>query len=229
MASFNFIELLPGVDHSNFHVATAGIAVGAMVLIAIAARAALGTGESAVVPASKFSLKGFFEQLTEFVSDLAVSVIGPEGRKFVPMFTTIFFFIFFNNIIGLLPGMAPATENMNTGVAVGLFVFIVYNAYGLAVNGWAYLKHFTGPIALLAPFMVLVELISHVVRPISLGLRLKANMTADHMLLGIFTDITHYVIPVAFYFLGLFVCGMQAFIFTILTMIYISMSISHDH
>ncbi len=229
MASFNFIEMIPGVDHSNLHVATAVIAVSAMVVVGIAARLALGTGESAIVPSSRFSLKGFFEQLTEFITNLSVSVIGPEGRKFVPMFTTIFFFIFFNNIFGLIPGLAPATENMNTGVAVGLFVFVVYNAYGLAVNGWAYLKHFAGPIALLAPLMILVELISHIVRPISLGLRLKANMTADHMLLGIFTEMTHYVIPVAFYFLGLFVCGMQAFIFTILTMIYISMSIAHEH
>ena len=76
--------------------------------------------------------------------------------------------------------------------------------------------------------MVLIELVSHIVRPISLGLRLKGNMMGDHAVLGVFLELVP-VVPIVFYFLGLFVCFMQAFVFTMLTMIYVSMAISHDH
>ncbi|MEZ4871000.1 MAG: F0F1 ATP synthase subunit A [Bdellovibrionales bacterium] len=76
--------------------------------------------------------------------------------------------------------------------------------------------------------MLVIELISHIVRPFSLALRLRGNMMGDHMVLGIFLDLVP-VLPVVFYFLGLFVCFMQAFVFTMLTMIYVSMAISHDH
>ena len=82
----------------------------------------------------------------------------------------------------------------------------------------------------MAPLMIIIELISHVVRPFSLGLRLYGNMVGDHTVLSIFLDLAGYFfVPVIFYFLGMFVCFMQAFVFMILTMIYVSMAISHDH
>lgn len=229
MSAFNWATQLPGVTHSNVHVVVATGAVGVMTLLALAARLSLGKGKEAVIPASRFSIKGLFEQLVEFNASLAESVIGPEGRPYVPMFTTVFFFIFLNNIVGLFPGMTSASENINTGMAVGLFVFVIYNAFGIKVHGLSYIKHFMGPIWWLAPLILVVELFSHMVRPLSLGLRLKANMLADHSLLGIFTDLVPYVLPVPFYLMGLFVSGMQAFVFTVLTMIYVSMAISHDH
>lgn len=229
MAAFNWATQLPGVTHSNVHIVLAGGAVGVMILLGLAARLSLGKGKDAVMPASSFSIKGIFEQLNEFIASLVESVIGSAGRPYVPMFATIFFFIFINNFIGLLPGMATASENINTGLAVGLFVFVVYNVFGVMEHGLAYFKHFMGPIWWLAPFILVVELFSHMVRPVSLGLRLRANMLADHSVLGIFTDLVPYVVPVPFYFLGIFVCSMQAFIFTILSMIYVSMAISHDH
>lgn len=229
MSAFNFVEQIPGVTHANVHIATSFISVSLMFVLASLGRLALGKGKDAVVPAKGFSLKGIFEQLTEFNASLAETVIGHEGRAYVPMFTTIFFFIFVNNIFGLFPGMAPATENINTGMAVGLFVFVVYNAFGFYVHGFSYLKHFMGPIWWLAPAIFVVELFSHIVRPVTLGLRLKANMVADHMVLGVFTDLVPYLVPVPFYLMGLFVAGMQAFVFTILSMIYVSMAMSHDH
>ena len=156
-------------------------------------------------------------------------VIGKKGRKFVPLFASIFLYVWFNNLLGLVPGMTPATENINTTVAIGLFSFAAYNYFGFKEHGISYLKQFMGPLLLLAPLMIIIELISHIVRPASLGLRLQGNMLGDHTVLGIFLDLVPYGIPVVFYFLGMFVCTMQAFVFTMLSMIYVSMAISHDH
>lgn len=156
-------------------------------------------------------------------------VIGEEGRKFVPLFGALFFFLLFNNIVGLIPGMTPATDNLNTTLGLGLFAFLAYNYYGFKEHGIGYLKQFLGPLLPLAPLMLIIELISHFVRPASLGLRLQGNMMGDHTVLGIFLDLVPYGLPVIFYCLGLFVCFMQAFVFTLLTMIYVSLAISHDH
>jgi F-type H+-transporting ATPase subunit a len=93
----------------------------------------------------------------------------------------------------------------------------------------AYLKQFVGPLLALAPLMIIVELFSHAFRPASLAMRLYGNMFADHLLLGIFTDLTKLLIPVIFYLLGTFVSFLQALVFTLLSMVYVALAISHDH
>ena len=229
MVHFNWTQLIPGVGHDQVHVATAIAVSAGLVLFAFAGRLALGHGEAAIEPAKKFSIKGFFEVYLEAISGLTDMVVGEEGKKFVPMFAAVFMFIWINNLAGLLPGMTPATDNLNTTIALGLFSFFLYNFYGFKEHGLAYLKHFLGPLLALAPLMLVVELISHIVRPLSLGLRLQGNMMGDHTVLGIFLVLVPYGVPVIFYLLGMFVSTMQAFVFTLLTMIYISMAISHDH
>lgn len=229
MANFNWTELIPGVTHDSSHIATTVVASAVMVALSLIGRLSLGSGESAVIPSKGFSFKAIFEQIIGFIRGLGYTVMGEPGYKMAPLFATLFFFLFFNNLVGLIPGMTPATENINTGVAVGVFSFLVYNILGIAEHGISYLKHFLGPVLLMAPLMLPIELISHIVRPISLGLRLKGNMVGDHMVLSIFTEMLPVPGPVIFYFLGLFVCFMQAFVFTMLSMIYVSMSISHDH
>lgn len=230
MVHFNWTQLIPEVGHHYIHVATAAIATVLLVVIGLMARAALGTGESAVVPAKSFGLKALFEGVLDFIVSISDMVIGEEGRKFVPMFASVFLFIFFNNFVGLIPGMTPATDNINTTVAMGIFIFFAYNFFGFQEHGVSYLKQFLGPLLLLAPLMILIELISHFVRPMSLGLRLYGNMMGDHTVLSLFLDLApYYGLPIVFYGLGLFVCFMQAFVFTMLSMIYVSMAISHDH
>jgi len=112
---------------------------------------------------------------------------------------------------------------------MGLFAFIFYNLVGFKAHGAAYLKHFLGPVLWLAPLMLIIELASHIFRPLSLGIRLRANMTADHAVLHSFTELVPIGIPVIFMGLGVFVSFMQAFVFTLMTMVYISLSASHDH
>lgn len=229
MANFNWTELLPGITHDNSHVATAVVATGTIIVFSLVGRIALGSGETAIVPAGKISLRGIFEQIIEFMRNLGGTVMGEQGHKLAPLFAALFFFLFFNNLVGLLPGMTPATENINTGVAVGIFSFLTYNIFGFIEHGFAYLKHFLGPVLLMAPLMLPIEIISHVVRPVSLGLRLQGNMLGDHMVLGIFTELLPVPGAVIFYMLGFFVCFMQAFVFTMLSMIYVSMATAHDH
>ena len=105
----------------------------------------------------------------------------------------------------------------------------MYIYYGVREHGVGYLKHFLGPVIFLAPLMVIIEVISHLVRPVSLSLRLFMNITGDHMVLGVFTNLTHVFIPMIFVGLGLFVSFLQAFIFTILSTIYIALAEAHEH
>lgn len=228
-AHFNWTQLIPGVHHDTVHIATAAVVATGIVALSFAAKVKLGKGEVAVIPASGFGVRGLFEGLTELIVYLTDMVFGEGHRKFVPLFGAMFTFIWLNNLTGLLPGMTPATDNINTTVAIGAFSFIMYNWLGFKEHGMAYFKHYLGPILWMAPIMLPIEIISNLVRPFSLGIRLMANMVADHTVLGIFLDLTPLVIPVIFYGLGTFVCTVQSLIFTLLSMVYVSMATSHDH
>lgn len=233
MHHFSWLQLFPNVTHETLHVATALLSAVLLVILAFVGRMALGKGDEAVAPASSFSVKGVMEMITEFITDLAELIIGDDGKKFVPMFAAVFFYILINNMMGLIPGLSPSTDNLNTTVALGLLSFLVYNYYGVREHGVAYLKHFAGPVLWLAPLMVAIELVSHMIRPLSLGLRLQGNMMADHTVVAVFVDLFHGMwfipIPAIFYGMSIFVSFMQAFVFTMLSMIYISMAIAHDH
>jgi len=168
--AFNWTQMIPGVGEKYEHVATLVIVTVGIFFIGTAARAALGKGDTAILPASKFSLRGIVEVLTETIANLADMVIGEHGKHYVPFFSSVFFFILVNNLVGMIPGTIPATENINTTFGFGALIFLFYNFQGLKENGlWAYLKHFMGPIIFLAPLMFVIELVSHIVRPFSLG------------------------------------------------------------
>jgi F-type H+-transporting ATPase subunit a len=218
-----------GVSHEYTYVAANVTVTALLVLFAIAARMALGSGEKASVPAAGFGIKGISEALVEFIDDLVTGVLGAGTREYVPLFGSIFFFVIMNNLFGLLPGMTAATGNINTALAIGAFSFCVYNYMGLKHGGWHYLAHFAGPVWWLAWLMIPIEIISHLIRPFSLGIRLSVNMTADHTILGTFIDLTKVVIPVVFYGLGTFVSFIQALVFTMLSMVYVAMATADDH
>ncbi len=229
MVHFNWTQLIPQVGHYYIHIATAIIVGLMLILFSVVGRIALGSGAASYTPAGKTSIKGFVEVILEFIVGLSDLVVGEKARHFAPMFAVIFIYVWFNNLAGLIPGMTPATDNLNTTIALGIFTFLAYNYYGFKEHGIAYLKHFLGPLIWMAPLMLVIELVSHMVRPFSLGLRLQGNMMGDHTVLSIFLDLVPYGVPIIFYCLGIFVCSMQAFVFTMLSMIYVSMATSHDH
>jgi F-type H+-transporting ATPase subunit a len=226
--SFNWTQLIPGVGHEFSHVATAGAVCGALVVTSFIAKASLGTGDAAFVPSSKFSIRGLFELCTEFIAGLVDMVVGHHGRKYVPMFAAVFVWALVNNLVGVLPGMTPATENINTTLGMGIFMFLFYVYQGIKETGFGFVKHLFGPIWWLAPLMFVIELISHFVRPVSLGLRLANVLKGDHTVVGIFLDLIPIGVPIPFYLMGIFVCFVQAFVFTLLSMVYVALATAHE-
>jgi len=182
-----------------------------------------------VVPSERFSLRGLVEMMLDFVYGMAKDNCGHEYRSFLPLLATLFLVILAGNLSGLIPGLTPATVDISSNLAMGLVVFLAYNMAGFREHGFGYLKQFWGPVAAIGPLFVFIELVSHLSRPFSLSLRLAGNIFADHLILSVFTGLTYVIAPSLLMFFGLIVAGMQSFVFTLLTSIYVSMAISHDH
>jgi F-type H+-transporting ATPase subunit a len=181
------------------------------------------------VPTESVGLMWFVEMAMELVHGIAVEQCGHFARVIGPVLAGIFMFVLFSNLSGLIPGFPPATENFSTNLALGFLVFLLYNGAGFAEHGFMYLKQFAGPVLALSPIFIVLEVVSHGARPLSLAFRLMANIFGDHLLLGVFSSLVPLGIPVLFMFFGLLVAVIQSFVFTLLTGIYINMAISHDH
>ncbi len=217
------------------HVVFAALSVVIVLLLAVIARGKYNDRETALVPEGHLSIRNFFETIFDAVLAMMTDMMGEEkAKKFFPLIATLACFIFISNLMGLVPGLAPPTQNLNTNLACSIVVFVVYNLAGLKENGVGYLKHFLGPIWWLAPLILVIEIIGHVFRPISLGVRLTGNMTGDHMVLGEFANLAEglmgvpFGIPVPFFFLGLLVSVIQTLVFCLLSSIYISLAVEHE-
>jgi F-type H+-transporting ATPase subunit a len=227
---FLWYDILPAVLRLvPQHTLTALFISALLVVVAYLARRALVRARDAVVPDGGFSLRNAAELLVELILGLTDALLGKKGRKYLPFFGSFFIFILSANLFGLVPGFSPPTNNLNTTLGLGLVSFIAYHSFGFREHGAGYLKQFMGPVLLLAPFFFVLEGISHLVRPFSLALRLFGNMFGDHLVVEIFTELTKVVIPVLFYMLGALVSLIQAFVFTLLSVIYVAMAISHEH
>lgn len=234
--------LLP--EHTFFAIVAAVLVLG----FALRARSALARAQDPTLPEEKLGARNIVELLLEYVivrqSD---AIIGKSGRKYVPYFASFFFFILFSNLMGLLPGFAPPTANLNTTLGLALVSFVSYNVFGMRAQGINYFKHFMGPMTHLpgkgflsklafvpvliisVVFFLILELFSHGFRPVSLSLRLFGNMMGDHEVIGAFIGLTKLVVPVAFYLLGTLVSVIQAFVFMLLSMIYVALAVSYEH
>jgi F-type H+-transporting ATPase subunit a len=219
-----------------------------VVMAILAVTAFVASRNVALVPRG---LQNFFEVVLEQFQQLIDDVIGHEGRRFLPLIATLGLFILVGNLLGLVPGMNGPTTNLNTTAACALVVFFSYHYIGIRKQGaLTYLKHFMGPVPLLLkPLMFVIEIISHLARPLSLTLRLFGNMTGGHILLAIIFflmgldgligwalsgspigavvggigGLVMIVFTVGFlYPLKILVSFLQAFIFVMLTMLYIS-------
>jgi F-type H+-transporting ATPase subunit a len=227
---FTWVSVIPGLSDMPGHAATALLVVGLLILLAYLANRQLAAAGDAAIPDESLTLRNLAELLVEGVSGMAEGVLGHNGRRYVHLYGSFFLFILCANLFGLLPGFSPPTSNFNVTLALGVLSFIAYNVYGFREQGVGYLKHFVGPIWWLGILMVPMELINNLLRPFSLSLRLFGNMTGDHVVLEIFTDLTKVVIPVVFYMLGAFVSLVQAVVFTLLSLVYVSLAVAHgDH
>jgi F-type H+-transporting ATPase subunit a len=220
------------------------LAIGALVTVllvffALRVRREIPDTNAALAPDDGVTARNVGEAFVEAMISLTKSAIPDGAERYVPLLATFFAYILACNLIGLIPGFVPPTSHFNITVALGCVAFGAYHAYGVREHGiGTYSKHFLGPVLLIAPLMLVIEIFSHAFRPISLGVRLYANMFADHTVVEIFTDLSKQVldnfylpIPMAviFYALGFFVCIVQSFVFTMLSAIYISGAVAHAH
>lgn len=169
------------------------------------------------------------EVIYEFIHAQADEVVGHGSEKYIPFFGTIFLFILFMNLIGLIPGFDSPTMFANVPLGLAVSVFIFYHVAGLKANGPGYIKQFLGPMLVLAPLVLVIEIISHFARPLSLTVRLYANMFAGEQVFVAFVSLTKVIIPVIFIGLHLFVGVLQAYIFMLLAMIYVGGAVAHEH
>ncbi len=227
---FTWYSLLP-YPFSLVPQPTATALVVALLLIFVASKflRSVRTAKDPLVPEERLSARNAMELLVEIVVGLSDNIIGKKGRKYVSLFGSLFIFLLTANFLGLVPGFSPPTSSFYSNLGLGLVVFFSYHYFGVREHGAHYFKQFMGPMLLLAPLFILIELASHIFRPISLSIRLFGNMFGDHLVLEIFTDLTKFVIPVLFYMLGSLVSVIQAAVFTILSVIYVAMAISHEH
>ena len=174
-------------------------------------------------------LQHTFEAIYTFLRGEANDSIGHHGPKFLPFLGTLFLFILFSNLIGIIPGFESPTMNPSVPAGCALLVFVYYNFMGVRQQGiFGYMAHFAGPIWWLAPLMIPIELVSHMARPLSLTIRLFANMLAGEKVTVAFLGLTYLVVPAVFMGLHVFVSFLQAYIFVLLTMIYLSETVPHE-
>ena len=180
-------------------------------------------------------LQNFMESVVEGILNLCDDNIGHHwSRPLFPLVATIALFIAVCNFMGLIPGFASPTSNINNNAAMAITVFFATHFYGIRVHGFGYLKHFLGPIRsiLALPLMLLmfvIELIGHLVRPLTLSVRLFGNMVAKHIILLVLAGLAPWFIPTLILALGTLVSVIQAFVFTLLTTLYLAGAVEEAH
>jgi F-type H+-transporting ATPase subunit a len=171
-----------------------------------------------------------FELIYDFVRGQADEQVGHEAHRYLAFFGTIFIFVLFMNLIGVVPGFESPTMSAPVPLGCALATFCYYNVVGVQANGiFKYMGHFVGPIPAMAPLMIPIEIVSHLARPLSLTLRLFANMYAGEQVTMTFLSLTYFLVPAIFMGLHVFVALLQAYIFMLLTMLYVAGSTAHEH
>jgi len=200
----------------------------AVLVLAFVARKRL-LADDAYVPDDKLSLRTFFEVFLGYFYDLAKSIMDADrAKQHFPIIAGSACFVFFANVVALIPGFPVATTSLNITLGSALVVFIYFNIQGLKENGWGYLKHMAGPVWYLWPLIFLIELISLFVRPVTLAVRLLLNMAVDHLILTIFLGLVALLVPVPLMLLGCLIIVVQTLVFALLTTIYISLATEHE-
>lgn len=216
----------------------AGMVSLVILALVTATRLSWANDADSVVPPGRFSARALMEGIMDACLNFGEMVFGSKhtARRFLPLIGALAIYIFFSNILGLFPFFAQSTSSLNITVGPAIVVFLVTHYVGIKEQGWHYLEHFLGPKIAgfwwLAPLFIPLEIISHLARPMSLALRLMGNMMGDHMVLGVFLGfgvLSIFAVPLPFYMLGLMVCTIQAFVFCLLSMVYISLSLATDH
>jgi len=219
-----FLINIPGVPS---YVTYAWLAMGILILMAILVKSSIK-----LVPSG---FQNFIEVVIEAIYNLCEETIGEHWTEtFFPLIGTLGLYILVCNYMGLIPGFDSPTANINTTASCAIPVFLATHYYGVKVHGFKYIKHFLGPIRSIftLPLMIMmffIEVIGHLVRPVTLSVRLFGNMMAKHILLAVLAILTPIAIPVFILVLGTIVGLVQAFVFVLLSIMYLAGAVEEAH
>jgi len=176
-------------------------------------------------------MQNALEMFYKFFQGLVDDMIGHEGRQFIPALGTLGTFIAVSNLIGLLPEMGSPTANINVTAGCAIFIFIYYHAQGVKRHGpWGYFKTFTGPNWGLSWLFLPIEIVSHISRLLSLTMRLFGNIFGEDMVIVIIsTYLLSFIVPLPVMALAIFTSLLQAFIFVMLSTIYLAGAVAEEH
>jgi F-type H+-transporting ATPase subunit a len=175
-------------------------------------------------------LQNVFEEVWGFLHGQASESVGHHYRKYIYLLGALFLFILASNLLGMIPGFESPTMFAPVPLGCAIVTFIYYNAMGVAENGpIKYAAHFGGPIWWLSPLMFPIEILSNLSRLLSLTARLFANMFGGEQVTLAFMRLIPLGVPVIFMGLHTFVAFLQAYVFVLLTMIYLNQATSHEH
>ena len=215
--------------HSLWHVVMALFVMVIVLSMAMRFRGRLAAAaDGGVVPEAAVNVRSFFENFGGAILSMMTGIMGDKNaRVYFPLIGSLGVFILVSNLMGMVPGLLPPTSNFNTTVACAVIVFCVTHVEGVRKNGIVYFKHFLGPVPWLIPLMLPLEIVSHLVRPFSLSVRLMCNMTADHILLSVFLGLVAVplLVPLPVMALGLLVCLVQTAVFCILSSVYVALAV----
>jgi F-type H+-transporting ATPase subunit a len=176
------------------------------------------------------ALQHIFEGTHGFITGQSEEIIGHHSEGFTPFLVALGLFILVSNLLGLIPGFeSPTGASPTVPLGCAICAFFYYQTQGFKHAGIGYLKHFAGPMPLLAPLMIPIELISHLARMLSLTIRLYANMFAGDMVTLVFFSLVPIGVPILFLGLHIGVSFLQTYIFVLLTTVYLSGAVAEEH
>jgi F-type H+-transporting ATPase subunit a len=176
---------------------------------------------------------GRFQNVMEVIiggfDSMLNETMGHHGRRYFPLIATLGIYILTANLLGIIPGFESPTANINTTASMAIVVFFSTHVVGVMTHGWKYLKQFMGPVWLMAPLMVPIEIISHISRPLSLSVRLFGNIMGEDKVLAVVLLIVPYLVPLPVFVLMIFTSIIQTIVFMLLAMMYISSAVEEGH
>lgn len=217
--------------------------IALLVLASLAVRKRLAATNGGIVPDEGVTIRNTIEVILEGLTGLAKQTMGPEWKKWFPFVGAMFFFILIANLIGLIPGIGGITDDVNTAAAWAIISYVLFNYVGIREHGIGhYLIKYMGPsfytwhvggkhihVRPLFWLFFPLETILDAARMATLSIRLIANMFADHTVVAVFLGLVPIGVPAIFLGLGIMVCVLQAFVFSLLTMIYVNLALQEAH
>lgn len=241
-SGFSWFHLIPAVDHDTLlpmmehdYVFVHTLLVCALLIgFAILGRMGIESarrraGVEAYMADDRISIRNIAEVIADMVRGLMSGMLSKSDvRFFFPLVGALFVYILTANLLSIVPGFQPPTDNINTNFGMALIVFLTFNLFGFARDPVGYLKHLWGPVPLLGILLFPIEVFSISMRPLTLAFRLAINMYADHLVYGIMNDLV-YILAFPLMFLAILVSLVQAFVFSLLATVYLHLALPHHH